>query len=384
MGMFSALVPQNDNIDLGTESYEEIVDNYCLALEDVEAEMAGLESLSDAIDNAEAFAAAIESCGGQVSPALMQFGYSVDPEFGALIGRECPSDFATEDMHEFGSFALESIQSKLKLAWEAVKDFIIRLWEKLKEFGRWVVGLFTKKEGRLEAVRKAAVDKKAKGREFKKADTRSVKCFTKDFTVKAANSANLVQGAKTAVAGIVAAATAVAAGAGTVSKADPKAAIQKAFEAHGSKITLGGIVLLSGANIGNIVMNRKFADECKSRTLQEAGYNGWEDIISACDACIKLLKDKKTFDDIAAELGKLSRECIKHAKDSAAVQADLDNDKADKMDRDDKIAADTAKRHAIVAFRQAAILGSRIDVAVGKVINNVCASTLAVAKTCGL
>jgi hypothetical protein len=287
-------------------------------------------------------------------------------------------------MQEFGAFALESIQSKLKLAWEAVKDFIIRLWEKLKEFGRWVVGLFTKKEGRLEAVRKAAVDKKAKGREFKKADKRTVKCYTKAFVTSTAQNATIISGAKMAVAGIVAAASGVAAGAGTVTKQDPKAVIQKAFEAHGSKITLGGIVLLSGANITNIVMNRKFADECKSRTLQEGGYNSWQDLIDCCDACIKLLKDKKQFDDIAAELGKLTQACVKHAKDSAAVQADLDNDKADKKDRDDIITADTAKRHAIVAFRQAALLGSRIDVAVGKAINNVCASTLAVAKTCGL
>lgn len=382
MSMFGALVPNQDTV-IGTESYEEVVDNFCTALEDVESEISGFEALSESIDNAEAFAAAIESCGA--TPALLQFGYACDDSFEQLIGRAAPSDFATEDMAEFGSFALESIRSKLKLAWEAVKDFIIRLWEKLKEFGRWIISLFDRKEQKIEALRKAAVDKQAKNKEFKKANTRNLRCYTLEFTLKAASGNALTNGAKATVAALAAGgATWVSELAKGNSSGSVSVTINKRIADACSSLAIGGKGLVTVTKAGGIVVNRIFEDAFTSRTLQEAGYTSWADVIKACDAGLKLIRDKRMFEGMAKEFGKLAAEATKHAKDNYYTAKDIDNDKNDKKDREDVINEDTAKRHAISAMRSCALASSKISVITGKVVNNICGSVIAVCKECGL
>lgn len=381
MSMFGALVPNQDTV-IGTESYEEVVDNFCTALEDVENEISSFEALGESIDNAEAFAAAIESCGA--TPALLQFGYACDDSFEQLIGRAAPSDFATEDMSEFGSFALESIRSKLKLAWEAVKDFIIRLWEKLKEFGRWIISLFDRKEQKLEALRKAAVDKKAKGKPFKKADTRNVKCYTMQFLVQAADQGKLIGKTKAIVSGIAAAAASVAA---AVAKGGASDSINNGLKTAMSivdSVTVGGAALFTATKVGGIVVSRKVQDAYTSRTLQEAGYRGWDDIIAACDKAIKMLRDKREFDAITKEFGKLAAEATKQAKDNVATAKDIDNDGNDKEDRDDIIKTDTAKRQVIRFMRNCSLMSSKVSVLTGKLVNNIAASVIAVCKESGL
>lgn len=376
MGMFDALIPQTPETEFANESYEEIVDGYCAALEDVEAEISGLESLSDAIDNADAFAAAIESCGGSVSPALMQFGYAVDPAFGQLIGRECPSDFATENMEEFGSFALESIQSKLKLAWEAVKNFIIRLWEKLKEFARWVIGLFDRKEKRLQAIIKNAKDKEVKGKGTafaEKASKKHLRCYTKADIEKYLGSADILGVGKRVVEGVVNAVKAMA------NKEKPDfSGIADAVKSAGAKF------FQANTKTGAVLLSAELNNAFKERTLAEAGFKSLNDVSSAADACLKAIQNRRVLDAMVSDFGKLVKMANDYAKDIKAVNEDINGKDADDREREDIIRDDTKKRYAIIALRKGSIACSKVNVLCGKIINNCSASVIAVAKEAGL
>ena len=359
MGMFDALIPKTD-ADFGTESYEEVVDNYCAALEDVESEISGLESLSDAIDNADAFAAAIESCGGSVSPALMQFGYSVDPSFGELIGRECPSDFATEDMTEFGSFALESIKSKLKLAWEVVKDFIIRLWEKLKEFGRWIVKLFDRKIQRLEEIAKkkgrytgsdkAALSKAFNERVFKDSIKYSDLKTIVDSVNKAISNPSdpiLVDGS-----GVVTGAS------GTIDIKPVYKDVLKAF----------------GYTIVNNLLKKTSSTIFTNKKGSELGLDKAK-ICEMAETMAGVLKRRNNWEDQYKKMDKEVAMCKKNAE--AQARAADDYEKPDKGDDDER-------REKIAATRKSAILSSRIIVTIGKVTNNLAATVIGYASAAGM
>jgi hypothetical protein len=359
--MFDALIPKTD-ADFGTESYEEVVDNYCAALEDVESEISGLESLSDAIDNADAFAAAIESCGGSVSPALMQFGYSVDPSFGELIGRECPSDFATEDMTEFGSFALESIKSKLKLAWEVVKDFIIRLWEKLKEFGRWIVKLFDRKIQRLEEIAKKKT----------KYTTDESKALSKSFNEHVFNSAltkSDIEKRITAINGAVAnpADPIIVEDGNFRSSGDKGEKIQPVKDKYKNLIEYFGFKI--NESTGMIVRFKGVASTNKKGS--ELGLNKLE-ICNLAENMAKCLRDRNNWESQYKKLDKIKRDCDKQA--AAAARA---ADTYEKTDDDDR-------REQIKVARKEAILSSRIVVLIGKCTNNVAATIIGYANVAGM
>lgn len=354
MGMFSALVPQNDHIDLGTESYEEIVDNYCAALEDLEGEIAGLESLSDAVDNAEAFASAIESCEGQVSPALMQFGYSVDPEFGELIGRECPSDFATEDMQELGSFALESIKSKLKLAWEAVKDFIVRLWMKLKEFGRWLVGLFDRKIQRLEEIAKkkshytgdkAALSKAFNERVFKN-------------SIKYSDFSGIVNSVKAVVD----------------SPADPVVVDSNGSGEITAQAKYTKLLGEFGFTINNGVLKKTSGKVFTDKKGSELGLDKAK-ICQMAEDMAKVLRNRNNWESQYKKMDKMQAECKKGVE--AQNRAADDYEKPDKGDDDER-------REKIARLRKEAVLTSKVIVTIAKVTNNMAATIIGYAGAAGM
>ena len=366
MGMFDALIPQNADADFGTESYEEIVDSYCMALEDVEAEIAGLESLSDAIDNAEAFAAAIESCGEQVSPALMQFGYSVDPSFGQLIGRECPSDFATEDMQEFDSFALESIKSKLVVAWEAVKTFIVKMWEKIKEFCRMVLRLFDRKKQRLEAIVKKCNDRTAKGGDkanIRKPDKKKIVSLSKsemETFITAAATAYKSSSDWIVEKGDVA--------------FDINGAVCKALEIVGwQKFTNGGF-----SDIAKKSMGKK-----TEKDFSALGFNTFKDIASIAQGIIDLM-------DMRADVEKgikLVEKCKAKAESYGNMVKKFDDpaDKdLDKKDKDEIREADKLKAKALAVVRRRTILSSKLVVAFNKEVNNCAASVIQIAGIAGI
>lgn len=357
MGMFDALIPKTD-ADFGTESYEEVVDNYCAALEDVESEISGLESLSDAIDNADAFAAAIESCGGSVSPALMQFGYSVDPSFGELIGRECPSDFATEDMAEFGSFALESIKSKLKLAWEVVKDFIIRLWEKLKEFGRWIVKLFDRKIERLEEIAKKkgryTGDKAKLSKAF---DERTFK-----DSIKYADLSMVVNDLNKAIS----------------NPSDP-IVVDGSGDARGA--AMAGIKPVYKAalkNFGYTIVNNLLKKTSSTIFTNKKGSELGLDKAKICEMAetmASVLRKRNNWEDQYKKMDKEVAMCKKNAE--AQARAADDYEKPDKGDDDER-------REQIAKTRKSAILSSRIIVTIGKVTNNLAATIIGYASAAGM
>ncbi|WP_458463100.1 hypothetical protein [Paenibacillus sp.] len=352
MSMFGALLPQND-VELGFENYDEVVDGYCAALEDVESEIASLESLSDAIDNAEAFAGAIESC-GTASPALIQFGFAVDPDFGALIGRECPTDFASESMEEFGSFAVESVKSKLKLAWEKVKDFIIRLWEKLKEFGRWIVRLFDRKIQRLKEIakRKPSNDKMSKAfneREFKNAVTKDgLNGYVSALESAISNPADpiIVTGNSKAVANF-----------------DEKDVVAK----------IGKVLKLGGYTVRNGKLAKTNAVIFSNKKGSELGLTK-SDIISMAEKMAKVLENRNNWESQYKKLDKEVAACKK-----AAVSQDKAADNYEKPDLDDD-----ERRAEIAMMRKKAILTSAIIVTIGKITNNIAATVIGYASAAGM
>lgn len=365
MGMFDALIPQTQDIDLGTESYEEIVDCYCVALEDVEAEIAGMESLSEAIDNADAFAAAIESCGGAVSPALMQFGYAVDPSFGQLIGRECPSDFATEDMQEFGSFALESIKTKLVVAWEAVKTFIVKMWEKIKEFVRWVLRLFDRKKQRLEAIVKKAGNRKAKGKnEIAKADKKEVKAYDKSKMLQVIQA---VAGAYSATDGWI------------VSEGNTGfkvgAAIANALKFSGWQIATAG---------GFADIQKKSAGEAKVTKFDALGFKTCDDIATVAQKVIDLMNKRADVEKGVKLIEGVKAKAEGYKATMAKFDDPADKDGADKKDADEVRAADKEKAKELICLRKKAILASKLVVAANKEVNNIAASIIQIAGIAGL
>lgn len=357
MGMFDALIPKTD-ADFGTESYEEVVDNYCAALEDVESEISGLESLSDAIDNADAFAAAIESCGGSVSPALMQFGYSVDPSFGELIGRDCPSDFATEDMAEFGSFALESIKSKLKLAWEVVKDFIIRLWEKLKEFGRWIVKLFDRKIQRLEEIAK-------KKDRYKDAEKNKLsKAFNERIfkaSIKYSDFKPIVDNINNAISSPTDPITVDSNGAGGKDLVTAANKYKDLLGEHGYTFNNG---LLKKTN------SKLYTD----KKGEELGLDKTK-ICEMAEIMAKCLRNRNNWETQYKRLDKEVAMCKKNAE--AQKRAGDDYVAPDKGDDDDR-------RELIAKTRKSAILASRVIVTIGKITNNVAATIIGYANVAGM
>lgn len=360
MGMFDALIPKTD-ADFGTESYEEVVDNYCAALEDVESEISGLESLSEAIDNADAFAAAIESCGGSVSPALMQFGYSVDPSFGELIGRECPSDFATEDMAEFGSFALESIKSKLKLAWEVVKDFIIRLWEKLKEFGRWIVKLFDRKIQRLEEIAKK------KDRYSKDAEKNKLSKAFNERVFKDSISYSALNGVIDAI------------NKGISNPADP-ILVDKGGAVASAKGTIDikpmykDILKAFGYTIVNDLLKKTSSTIFTNKKGSELGLDKTK-ICEMAEIMAGVLRRRNNWEDQYKKMDKEVAMCKKNAE--AQARAADDYEKPDKGDDDER-------REQIARTRKSAILSSRIIVTIGKVTNNLAATIIGYASAAGM
>lgn len=375
MGMFDALLPQ-DNYEFGNESFEEIVDNYCAALEDVESEIAGLESLGEAIDNAEAFAAAIESCGGEATPALMQFGYSVDPSFGQLIGRECPSDFATEDMHEFGSFAIESIRSKLTVAWEAVKAFIVRIWEKLKEFGRWVLSLFDRKEAKLRAIAKAAKDKQVKNKPFAgkegNAEKRHVRCYKWSKIENLLGRYDLFNKAKETVTRLEN---------GLQQELDADQTAKFISDTIG---TMAKDVFAANSKTGAVLLSNEMKNEFKEYTLKDAGFTSWKDIEGAANRCIEALGNKRGLDAAIKDFGKFLSTIDKDKREAEARARDIEGSKADKLDREERASKDYAKADKIARTRKLSVAASKVVVLSGKVINNCCASVIAVANCAGL
>lgn len=365
MGMFDALIPQNQDTDLGNESYEEIVDCYCGALEDVESEIAGLESLSDAIDNADAFAAAIESCGGSVSPALMQFGYAVDPAFGQLIGRECPSDFATENMEEFGSFALESIKTKLVVAWEAVKTFIVKIWEKIKEFCRWVLRLFDRKKQRLEAIVKKAKDRIAKNKgEIKKADKKEIKAYDKSTMNKVLQA---VSAAYTNTTNWI------------VLEGDYKSL--KIGPAVELALKYAGWQKAKSGDFEDIM--KKSSGEAKVQKFDALGFNSCNDIIEVAQKVIDLMNKRSDVEKGVKLIEGVKAQADSYTKTMAKFDDPADKD-TDKKDADEIRAADKAKAQKLIGIRRHAILSSKMVVAVNKEVNNIAASIIQIAGIAGL
>lgn len=336
MSMFSALIPKSENAYLGTESYEEIVESFCGALEDVEEVQGALEDMGESIDNAEAFAAAIESCGA--TPALFKFGAACDSDFDQLIGRAIPSDFATEDMNEFGAFALESVKSKLHLAWEHVKNFIIKLWEKIKEFGRWVLRLFDRKKARLEAIAKQGagdLPEAFKSKEFKKA-------LTKADTIKMI--------------------------------ADIKAGFGKPpVDGEGAVTTaITGILKDFGwAADANGGMKKSGDGKYKAMKGSDLGITNKSDIAAMAKSAAEMLGARNDFNKLLAEMDKSKAEVDKVIKEVL-----------NKIE--DAVAKDTAKRELIVATRKAAIARSRCIVALAKEANNIAAFVIQVAKAAGM
>lgn len=351
MGMFSALVPNKEMDDLGTESYEEIVDGYCAALEDLESEIFGLENLGESVDNAEAFATAIESCGA--TPALMKFGYEVDSSFEQLIGRAAPSDFATEDMDEFGAFALESIKSKLKIAWEHVKTFIYKLIEKIKEFGRWVLRLFDRKKARLNKIITGKADKV--------------------FDAKNINGRFV---SKDGLAEII---------------RDSEGSMKIDFKMPGGdniwnkenfKTFTASFKKLSGVpaaalETGKVTIDPIGSEYVKQQSLASAGWTKATDIIKAAKDCKDLL-DKRA--DWERAMNNCDQTMGKIAKAAEAKERNI-NDKGEekgveKYDKD--------RANQIMYARKAAIVCSKYIVCVGKQINNAAAYIIAVASAAGL
>ena len=368
MGMFDALIPQNQDIDFGTESYEEIVDSYCAALEDVEAEISGLESLSDAIDNADAFASAIESCGGAVSPALMQFGYAVDPSFGQLIGRECPSDFATENMEEFGSFALESIKSKLVVAWEAVKNFIIRLWEKIKEFCRWVLRLFDRKKQRLEAIVKACGKKTGDKVDIKNADKRKVKALPMS---KMSQFIERVSAAYNTPDGWVI----------TVDGQSSKQLGNKVAQAAMTPLIMMGWKFNEAGGFVNMV--KTSSGEVKEETVEKLGFTTYAQIGGVADQIVKLLDKRADVEKAARSMDKSKAEAESFKNTMSKFSSTDDKDK-DSRDKDDIVADDKKAAAKLILCRRNALLRSKLIVTLAKEVNNCAASVIAIANVCGL
>ena len=371
MGMFDALIPQ-DQTDLGNESYEEIVDSYCLALEDVESEIAGLESLSDAIDNAEAFATAIESCGGAASPALMQFGYAVDPSFGQLIGRECPSDFATENMEEFGSFALESIKTKLVVAWEAVKNFILRLWDKIQEFCRMVLRLFDRKKQRLEEIIKKCEKKTGDKANIKNPDKKKIKSlpfnrmkqFIKDIQQAYAAPNEWVLSEQLSTSGP--SSTQVA---NKVSKA-----------AMTPLMMLGWKFAISG---GFTNMTKTSVGDVKEESIDKLGFTTYAQIADISKEIVALLNRRGDVEKAAKSMdkSKAEAESFKNVMSKFDDPADKDNDtlSADEIRENDK-----KKAAKLILCRRNALLRSKLIVTMNKEVNNCAASVIAIASVCGL
>lgn len=368
MGMFDALIPQAQDIDLGTESYEEIVDNYCMALEDIEAEIAGLESLSDAIDNADAFAAAIESCGGAVSPALMQFGYAVDPSFGQLIGRECPSDFATENMEEFGSFALESIKSKLVVAWEAVKNFIIRLWEKIKEFCRWVLRLFDRKKQRLEAIVKACEKKTGEKANIKNPDKKKVKALPMSKMTQFIERVSAAY--NTPDSWVV-----------STDGQSSKQLGNKVAQAAMTPLMMMGWKFNEAGGFTNMV--KTSAGDVKEESVDKLGYTTYAQISGCAKQIIDLLSKRADVEKAAKSMdkSKAEAEAFKNTMSQFASSDDKDNDK---LDKDEIVAKDKAKAAKLILCRRNALLRSKLIVTLAKEVNNCAASVIAIAGACGL
>ena len=365
MGMFDALIPQNADADFGTESYEEIVDSYCLALEDVESEIAGLESLSDAMDNAEAFAAAIESCGGTVSPALMQFGYSVDPSFGQLVGRECPSDFATENMEEFGSFALESIKTKLVMAWEAVKTFIVKIWEKIKEFCRMVLRLFDRKKQRLEAIVKKAKDRIAKGKgEIKKTDKKEIKAYTKSKMLQVLQA---VSAAYTNPSSWI------------VVEGDYQSL--KVGQPVEMALKYAGWQKAKAGDFEDIM--KKSSGEAKVQKFDALEFKSCSDIVDVAQKVIDLMNKRSDVEKGVKliEGVKAKADAYKNTMSKFDDPADKDTDK---KDADEIREADKAKTQKLIGLRRHAILSSKMVVAVNKEVNNIAASIIQIAGIAGL
>jgi len=364
MGMFDALIPQEQEIDLGSESYEEIVDSYCLALEDVEGEISGLESLGDAIDNADAFAAAIESCGGSVSPALMQFGYAVDPAFGQLIGRECPSDFATENMEEFGSFALESIKSKLVVAWEAVKNFIIRLWEKIKEFCRWVLRLFDRKKQRLEAIVKAAEAKVKKGKdEVRKPENKKIKAFDKAKMTEFIGKVSAAYGNPE----------------GWVITESSKQVGNKVAQAAKDPLIMVGWKF---ANVGGFE-NMTKSGSIPEQDFNKLGFSKFSDIGTVAKLVVDLLSKRADVEKAAKVMDKSKQEAEAFKNTMAKFDDPADKD-TDKKDKDEIREADKAKAAKLILCRRNALLRSKLVVTLAKEVNNVAASIIQIAGIAGL
>jgi hypothetical protein len=349
--MFGALVP-NQEIDLGTESYEEVVDNFCTALEDVEGELSSLEAMSESIDNAEAFASAIESCGA--TPALMQFGYACDDSFEQLIGRAAPSDFATEDMAEFGSFALESVKSKLKLAWEAVKDFIIRLWEKLKEFGRWLLRLFDRKIARLKEIAKKKPSKNEFSKEFN------------DRVFKNAMTKSSLTGMINDLEKCIEAPTDVYVTAKNVGVGGSINEPYKSFI-----IGAGYSISKDGSKIEQTL---KVARTNKKGS--ELGFTGKQEIISLAGKLYPVLEKRNEWEKQIKKMDKIKAETEAAAKKIEIANLP-DDEKPEKKDDDER-------RAEIKAKRQKAIATSRMIVTMGKISNNAAALVIQYASAAGL
>lgn len=351
MGMFSALVPNKENEDLGTESYEEIVDGYCAALEDLESEIFGLENLGESVDNAEAFATAIESCGA--TPALMKFGYEVDSSFEQLIGRAAPSDFATEDMNEFGAFALESIKSKLKIAWEHVKTFIYKLIEKIKEFGRWVLRLFDRKKARLNKIITGKADKvfdakNINGRFISMSDLQKV---IADCEARMAVQFKMPSGDKIW-----------------------NKETFKDFSDSFKKISGGAV---AGVEAGKIEFKPMGIDMVKQQSLSSAGWTKASDIIKMASECKKLLDKRADWERAMNNCDQTMGKIAKAAEATARNINDKGEEKGvEKYDKD--------RANQIMYARKAAIVCSKYIVCIGKQINNAAAYIIAVASAAGL
>lgn len=350
MSMFGAILPNSENVDLGTESYDEIVENYCAAIEDVESEMIGLGAVGLGIDNAEAFAGALESATGDKS-ALLAFGYSIDDEFSTLVGFNKPADFATENMDELGTMAIESIKSKVKYGWEVAKSFILRLIEKIKEFGRWVLRLFDHKKQRLEEMAKKTTGELPEG--FK--DKVFSKALTKTDCMDAVNTLDAAFGST------------------LIEDSDGEA-----------KITAPLIKVLTkfGWSAKNGILAKSNAGGYKSLKGSQLGIASKKDVADLAAATARLLSKRADFEKSVKEMDKSAVEANKLAQKAASAQMTDDEKKAQK--EAGKNVSDETKTGAVVAARKRAMLRSRCIVLIGKEANNLAAFVIQVGKAAGM
>jgi len=348
--MFDALLPQVNETDIGTENLDEIVDGYCAALEDAESEMTNLSEVGASLDNAEAFAAAIESCGDD-KKSILSFGYSMDDNFGLLVGFDRPADFATENMEELGVLALESIKSKVKYGWEVAKSFILRLIEKIKEFGRWVLRLFDHKKQRLEEMAKKTTGNLP--------DTFKDKVFAKAMNKTACTAA---------IATLVAAfGSPMVADSGTSLELTPQ---------------ITPVLKQFGWTEKNGILAKASAGGYKSMKGSELGVSSKKDIAGLASAAANMLGKRADFEKSVKEMDKSAQEANSMAQKAAAAQmTDAEKEKAKEQRAN---TSDETKTNNVVAARKRALLRSRCIVLLGKEANNLAAFVISVGKAAGM